>query len=164
MVFRSPERRIAHKLNHSFSCMSVKCDIDHQVKYLGLIVDSNLNWKPYLHKLSKKISRGIGVLCKIRYHVNRKILLQSYKLNHLFTPSSPTVYQFGAILIVLLLEILQKRAIHTMTFPEPDEHSEPFLKELMILKLTDLFTLFSALPMYHYHFNLLPSSFEFYFF
>ena len=35
-----------------------------------------------------------------------------------------------------------------------------FLKELEILKLTDLVTLHNALLMYHYHYNLLPSSFE----
>ena len=51
VVFHSPQRRIAHKLNLSISNMSVKSDT--QVKYLGLIFDSNLNWKPYLHQLSK---------------------------------------------------------------------------------------------------------------
>ena len=76
VVFHSLQRRIVHKLNLSISNMSVKSD--NQVKYLGLIFDSNLNWKPYLHELSKKISRGIGVLSKIRYHVNRNILLQLY--------------------------------------------------------------------------------------
>ena len=47
------------KQNSSDKNMSVKSD--NQVKYLGLIFDSNLNWKPYLHELSK-VSRGIGVL------------------------------------------------------------------------------------------------------
>ena len=47
VVFHSPQRRIAHKLNLNISNMSVKSD--NQVKYLGLIFDSNLNWKPYLH-------------------------------------------------------------------------------------------------------------------
>ena len=42
----------------------------------------------------------------------------------------------------------------------PDEHSEPLFKELEILKLTDLVTLHNALFMYHYYYNLLPSSFE----
>ena len=51
--------------------MSVKSD--NQVKYLGLIFDSNLNWKPYLHELNKTISRGIGVLSKIRHYVNEHI-------------------------------------------------------------------------------------------
>ena len=72
VVFHSPQRRIAHKLNLNISNMSVKSD--NQVKYLGLIFDSNLNWKPYLHELSKKISRGIGVLSKLRHYVNGNIL------------------------------------------------------------------------------------------
>ena len=58
--------------------MSVKSD--NQVKYLGLIFDSNLNWKPYLHELSKKISRGIGVLSKIRHYVNGNIIITSILL------------------------------------------------------------------------------------
>ena len=76
VVFHSPQRRIAHKLNLSIAIMSVKSD--NQVKYLGLIFYSNLNWKPYVHELSKKVSRGIGVLPKIRYYVNRNILHQLY--------------------------------------------------------------------------------------
>ena len=47
VVFHSPQRRIAHKLNLSISNTSVNSD--NQVKYLGLIFDSNLNWKPYLY-------------------------------------------------------------------------------------------------------------------
>ena len=76
VVFHSPQRRIAHKLNLSISNTSVNSD--NQVKYLGLIFDSNLNWKPYLHELSKKVSRGIGVLSKVRCYVNRNILHQLY--------------------------------------------------------------------------------------
>ena len=88
VVFHSPQRRIAHKLNLSISNMPVKSD--NQVKYLGLIFDSNLNWKPYLHELSKEVSRGIGVLSKIRYYVNRNILHQLYY--SIIYPSSPMVY------------------------------------------------------------------------
>ena len=102
LVFHSPQPKIAHKLNLSISNMSVKSD--NQVRYLGLIFDSNLHWKPFLHKLSKKISRGIRVLSKIRYYVNRNNYYFSYII-HLFTPSSPTVYQFGAILIILLSDL-----------------------------------------------------------
>ena len=50
-------RYVEHKLNLSISNTSVKSD--KQAKYLGLIFESNLNWKPYLHELSKKVSRGI---------------------------------------------------------------------------------------------------------
>jgi len=74
VVFHSPQRTIAHKLNLSISNMSVK--YDNQFKYLGLIFDSNLNWKTYLHELSKRVSRGIGLLSKIRYYVDRNKLHQ----------------------------------------------------------------------------------------
>ena len=50
-------RYVEHKLNLSISNTSVKSD--KQAKYLGLIFESNLNWKPYLNELSKKVSRGI---------------------------------------------------------------------------------------------------------
>ena len=53
VLSHSPQRRIAHKLNLSISSTSDKSD--NQVKYLGLIFYSNLNWKPYLHELSKRV-------------------------------------------------------------------------------------------------------------
>ena len=150
MVFHSPQRRIAHKLNLSITSMSVKSV--NQVKYLGLIFDSNLNWKPYLHELSKRVSRGIGVLSKIRYYVNGKILHQLYY---------SIIYPFLTYALSIWGNItLQKRAIRTITFSKPDEHSEPLFKELEILKLTDLVTLHNAFLMYHYYYNLPPSSFE----
>ena len=147
VVFHSSQRRIAHpKLSLRISNMFVKSD--DQVKHLGLIFDSNLNWKPYLKESSKKISRGIGVLSKIRHFVNRNILHQLYY---------SLIYPF---LTFRPLITLQKKAIRTITFSKPDEHSEPLFKVLEILKLTDVVTLHNAPLMYHYYYNLLPSSFE----
>ena len=49
VIFHSPQKRIAHKLNLSISNTPVKSD--NQVKDLGLIFYSDLNWKTYLHEL-----------------------------------------------------------------------------------------------------------------
>ena len=43
------------------------------VKYLGLIIDCHLNWKKHAHEVSKKISRGIGILSKLRHFVTNDI-------------------------------------------------------------------------------------------
>ena len=43
---------------------------------------------------------------------------------------------------------------------KPDEHSEPLFKELEILKLTDLITVYIQCTLSHYYYNLLVSSFE----
>jgi hypothetical protein len=41
-------------------------------------MDSNLDWKEHVHELCKKISRGIGILSKLRHFVTKKILTQVY--------------------------------------------------------------------------------------
>ena len=157
VVFHSPQRRIAHKLNLSISNTSVKSD--NQVKYLGLIFDSNLNWKPYLHELSKKVSRGIGVLSKVRYYANRNILHKlHYSIIYPFLTYGLSIWGNTYSSTLKPLITLQKRAIRTRTFSKPDEQSEPLFKELEILKLTDLVILHKSLFMYHYYYNL-PSSF-----
>ena len=158
VVFHSPQRRIAHKLNHKISNTSVKSD--NQVKYLGLIFDSNLNWKPYLHELNKKISRGIGVLSKVRYYANRNILHKlHYSIIYPFLTYGLSIWGNTYSSNFKPSIILQKRAIHTITFSKPDEQSEPLFKELEILTLTDLVILHNALFVYHYYYDLLPSSF-----
>ena len=101
--------------------MSVKSD--NQVRYAGLIFDSNLNWKPFLHELTKKISRGIGVLSKIRYYVNRNILLQLYySLIYPFLTYGLSIWGNTYNSTLRPLTILQKRAIRTITFSVPDDH------------------------------------------
>ena len=48
------------------------------VKYLGVFIDSHLKFKEHIHQLSKKISRGIGILAKLRPFVSQDILIQFY--------------------------------------------------------------------------------------
>ena len=106
-------------------------------------------------------SRGIGVLSKTRHFVNRNILHQLYySLIYPFLTYGLSIWGNTYNSTLRPLITLQKRAIRTITFSKPDEHSEPLFKELEILKLTDLVTLHNALLMYHYYYNLLPSSFE----
>jgi len=112
--------------------------------------------------LSKKVSKGIGVLSKIRYYVNRNKLLHQlyYSLIYPFLTCDLSTWGNTYNSTLKPLVILQKWAIHIMTFLKPDEHSEPLFKELEIVKLTDLVVLHNALFMHHYYYNLLPSSFE----
>ena len=39
------------------------------MKFLGVLLDSNLNWKPHITELSKKLARTVGVFFKIRHFV-----------------------------------------------------------------------------------------------
>ena len=47
-------------------------------KYLGVMFDSNLTWKNRINELCLKLSKTVGILSKLRYFVNRKILVMLY--------------------------------------------------------------------------------------
>ena len=36
------------------------------IKYLGVFIDSTLSWKNHILNISKKISRAIGIMYKLR--------------------------------------------------------------------------------------------------
>ena len=41
-------------------------------------MDSHLNWKKQIEYKTKKIRRGIGILCKVRHFVDQSVLLKLY--------------------------------------------------------------------------------------
>ena len=53
-------------------------DIVDTFKYLGLTVDSTLSWKAHVDAIASKIAPIIGVFKRIRYLVDKKVLMQLY--------------------------------------------------------------------------------------
>ena len=48
------------------------------VKYLGLLIDSNLNWSFHMKSLASKLTRAISILAKIRHYVDKSTLRSIY--------------------------------------------------------------------------------------
>ena len=51
---------------------------ENSIRYLGIYIDSNLNWKSHISYIAKKVKRSIGTLSKLRYYLNSKTLLDLY--------------------------------------------------------------------------------------
>ena len=49
-----------------------------QCKYLGLIINSKLNWAPHIAHVKSNISKCVGILMKARPFLTRKCLLDLY--------------------------------------------------------------------------------------
>ena len=49
-----------------------------KVKYLGLVVDENLSWDEHVEYISKKISRNIGIIKRMRSILPHESLITSY--------------------------------------------------------------------------------------
>ena len=98
------------------------------IKYLGVLIDSTLNWKEHILIMSKKITKSIGIICKLRHFVNTQTLVQLYYA---------VVYPFLTYGCMIWgstycsnkpIEILQKRTIRIISFAKFDEHSTPLRK------------------------------------
>lgn len=48
-------------------------------KYLGVIIDENLNWEPQIDKMCGKLASVCGVLSKVRHVLDRNSLMMIYK-------------------------------------------------------------------------------------
>ena len=99
IVFR-PSRnktseRLTLKLHHTKLFESSK------IKYLGIIIDNKLNWKGHITELSKKLSRAVGLIYKIR-HTRPTAVLRSLCFS-IFHSYGLMVLCFGVLQINLIL-------------------------------------------------------------
>ena len=122
---------------------------DH-VKYLGVFMDEHLNWKYHISHVIKKISRGIGILGRLRSYMKLDVLINIYYCL-VYSYLSYGVHAWGSAVPTELTRILilQKKAVRILSgnqyfqiYGEPAgplPHAEPFFKKLEILKFQDIF-------------------------
>ena len=137
---------------------------ENSIRYLGIYIDSNLNWKSHINYIAKKVKRSIGTLSKLRYYLNSKTLLDLYYA---------LVYPFLTYCIIAWgntyqtslqpLFVLQKKAIRIITFSSFFEHTGPLFKDLNVIKLFDEVTFHIAVFMYKFKNQLLPNNFKVFF-
>ena len=108
------------------------------VKYLGVLIDSKLSFKQHIIDITKKISRAIGLLYKLRHYVSRRILIMMYySLIYPFLIYALPVYGSGSNSYTI--HLLQKKVVRLVTFNDPIFHSLPLFKQLEILTIFDVF-------------------------
>ena len=134
------------------------------VKCLGVLIDSHLNWKEHIQNLSKKLSKSIGIICKIRHYVSSQILIQLYHaIIYPFLTYGCMVWGNNYITNIKPIEILQKRTIRITTYTKVDAHTTPLFAKLNLLKLQDIITLYIACFMYNYSNSNIPNAFNSFF-
>ena len=162
VIFHPPQKKI--HFNVKLSINNIELKQEHYIKYLGILIDSNLSWKPQVNYIAKKIKRSIGILSKLRYYVNCNVLVNLY-YSLIYPFLIYGILAWGNTYTTTLnpLYILQKKATRIITFSKFDDHSSPLFKQLNIIKLNDLVTLHISIFMHKYYNHLLPSVFECFF-
>ena len=76
VIFHSPSRRIDEFIRINLGSKTLT-RVDY-IKYLDILVDSTLSWKPHITELSKKLARTTGIFFKIRHYVSHETLKLLY--------------------------------------------------------------------------------------
>ena len=72
----SPRTNKADPLNIQIN--SQKLEQSKSVRYLGVVIDSKLNWKSHIEYINHKINIGIGTIKKLRNDVQEETLINLY--------------------------------------------------------------------------------------
>ena len=135
IIFRDPRNKSTHELKIKID--GKKLIPSKFVKYLGVLIDCHLNWHAHEMELHRKLSRAIGMLCKIRHFVN----LESLRMIYYGIFSSILLYGsqiWGQHnMIVKKLQTLQNKALRIMNFSPSRSSATPLFKKCNILKLED---------------------------
>ena len=121
----------------------------NSIKYLGVMIDSTLSWKDHVLLLSKKLSRVVGILYKLRHFVNIKVMNNIYyALFYSHIVYAIEVWGSTSNIYINNIITLQKRVVRLMTYkdqfpvlPGPLYPSSPLFMELKLLKIKDIFIL-----------------------
>ena len=129
-------------------------------KYLGMTMDSKLNWKLHIEKTENKVAKTIGIMYRIRNFLNKPSLkLIFYSL--LFSHINYGILNYGRANKTALkhLSVLMNRALRCMNFlGRRDKQTKSIYYDEKILQLHDLFKLELGKFCFKFSKDLLPNS------
>ena len=132
------------------------------VKYLGIIIDSNLNFGFHLVKIENKLSKSLGVLYKLKPIFPQNALFKLYySLVHFHVLYGLVVW--GSIFPSYLkkLNLIQNKAVKLIGGGNYLNRAMPYYSKLKIFKLSDLlYKHETAKVVYWLMRNTLPQSFS----
>ena len=132
VLFHPPQKKVNISINLNINDTSLKekpC-----IRYLGIMLNSNLNWKSHVNYSSTKIKKSIDILSKMHYLITLDVLINLYyTLIYPFLIYGLVVWGNTYPTNIKPLFILQKRTIRIITFLKFDEHSSQLFKLANIL-------------------------------
>ena len=129
--------------------------------FLGVIIDEHLTWNAHLHHVATCMSKGLGIINKLKYILPQSTLFLLY--NTLILPYITycnIVWANCGVTKLHPILLLQKRAIRLCSGSDFLAHTNPVFCRFKILKVNDLNTFQVAIFMFKYINKQLPSSFN----
>ena len=140
VIFHSPCKMIDQFIRIKLGSKSI--DRANFVKYLGILFDSTLSWKPHVTERSKKLAKTSGILFKIRHYVSHETLrLLYYSLFYSFISYGISVWGLTHPTVLDPLYKLQEKVVRAITFNNKYTHTTPLFYNLLLLKIHEIHSL-----------------------
>ena len=130
------------------------------MKYLGVKIDENLNWKDQTYDIVTKLNRANALLYKIKNYVTFNILKAIYFLifdSHINNANLIWGQNPNSKLRIITLE---KKALRIINNQPRNSHSSPLFKKSNILNFEDKILISNIIFISKSIDNLLPSIFK----
>ena len=135
------------------------------VKYLGITIDSRLNFDIHVNTLTRKIGRSLSVITKLKQVLPRKTLRSLYyTLIHPYLLYGITIWRNTYKTHLKRIKSLQNKAVKIIARGQYLDDSTAYYKQLNILKIEDLYTLEVAKLMHKFSQIKLPNRFSSFFY
>ena len=147
------------KSNINISINNTAINMVQSTKFLGVIIDSKLNWKEHIDVIKKKLSKCTGIIYKASVNLETNTL--RYLYCSLFLPYinyCVEVWGSAAKCYLNKITVLQKRVVRILCKTDRYSHTAPLFKMLKILKFEDLVFVRIAITMYKAYNGQLPAN------
>ena len=136
IIFKHPNKKIEYDFKIKID--GKRLNSEKFVKYLGIYLDSQLNWAPHTEILSIKLNRAVGMLKKIRHYVPRNVLHSIYYgiFSSLLSYGAQIWGQSENKYIGRIIKI-QNKALRAINFANYNDSVDPLYRASNILKFTD---------------------------
>ena len=137
-------------------------NVCNSCKYLGLTIDNKLSFNAHIEVISKKISKTVGVMFKLRPFVPDNIMLNLYYgLVYPYLIYCNVIWGGTNYIHLRNLVLLQKKIVRIITNSDYLAHSDPLFVRTGILKINDIHTFLLAIHGFKFHNKYVTSSHEY---
>ena len=149
--------KFTQETNRTLTLNNTTINREQSIRFLGLIIDQQLTWNTHINKLKSKISSSIV------NRVKRQLPHKALKSQYFTLIHSHLIYgitAWGNSSATNTLYLLQKKALRLINNKAYASHTDPLFKQEKVLKVHDIYTVFTALHVHDLLAKNLPSSFD----
>ena len=143
-------KKQSYNINLKINNKEIQCL--NTIKYLGVVIDHRLSWKPHIEYIRNKVSKCMWAITKLRRYTNIKSLkLVYYSLAHPHLTYCISTWGSSPESSLKPLVVKQKRLIRIMLYQPFRCHTKPLFHQLQILNLNQLHHFQVGKIMHNYH-------------